>query len=511
MRNIKFILASVLASTAFAASAQDLTEAYNLSNLTVQGTARSIGFGGALGSVGGDFSSLSVNPAGLGVYRSSELSFTPSLKVNSASGDFLANTTSDNNVRLNINNFGVVFTDAPKGRRYERRQWKAVSFALGVNRVADFNHDYSYSGVNRKSSASQAFEADANMDSVNINIAGTLAYMGAVSGLLGGHFANYKTVVPFAGGITQLNNVSERGGINEYVISLGGNYQEKLLIGATLGLPYVNYTRNSDYTETVTHTNTSNPANFQSFNYNNSLNISGGGANIKLGVIYKLTNFFRIGAAFHSPTYYNLHDVMDYGISSVVNGNRYSVSTANDLPQNVFDYSFTTPLKSVLSATFILKHLGFITADYEYVDYSTMKFHYPTGYDEASGLSYAQEAASMNRNIKNMYQSANNLRLGAEIKLSRFFMVRGGVGYYGNPYKSPDVSSERMDVSAGLGFRTKTFFADFAVVNSSYKFTEQAYSQVDYSYVPSGPATTPPVATVTNNVNNIAVTMGVKF
>ncbi len=133
-----FIIGSI------SASAQDVTEAYNLSNLTVQGTARSMGFGNALGSVGGDFSSLSVNPAGLGIYRSSELSITPSLRINSAKGDYAGTTSSDNNTRASINQFAIVLTSAPKGKRYDSRNWKAVSFAFGMNRVADFNHNYTY-------------------------------------------------------------------------------------------------------------------------------------------------------------------------------------------------------------------------------------------------------------------------------------------------------------------------------------------------------------------------------
>src|ERR1017187_3397559 len=106
MRNPGFLLFPALVAISIISPAQDVREAYNLSNLTVQGTARSMGFGNALGSVGGDFSSLSVNPAGIGIYRSSEISFTPSLKINSATGDYAGTTTSDNNTRFGINNFG---------------------------------------------------------------------------------------------------------------------------------------------------------------------------------------------------------------------------------------------------------------------------------------------------------------------------------------------------------------------------------------------------------------------
>ncbi len=511
MRSKLFVWTAFGVLAAFAGQAQDINEALNLSNTTVQGTARSIGFGGALGSVGGDFSALSVNPAGIGVYRSSELSFTPSFKINSSSSDFLGVTTNDNNVRLNINNFGVVFTDAPRGKRYERRKWKAASFGLGVNRVADFNHDYTYTGVNNKSSASQAFEADANYDSLNLFSAGASANIGNAAGLLIRNYGIYNTIVPFSGGITQLNTVRERGGINEYTVSLGGNYQEKLLVGITIGIPHFSYTRNSDYSETVVPGNAANPWNFQSFNYSSKIDIQGTGANVKLGAIYKITDYLRIGAAFHSPTYYSLSDVTDYGISSNVSGILYNVSTANDFPQRVFNYTFTTPVKGVLSATLILKKFGFITADYEYVDYNTMRFRYPDGIDKSTGLSFAKEASDMNQVIKNTYQGASNFRVGAEVKVAHNFMVRGGFGYYSNPYKDAAQGSERMDISAGLGYRTGRFFADVALVSSSYQFKEQAYSQADYNYVYTGREALPPIATVRQNVANLAFSIGTKF
>src|SRR4051812_21891745 len=103
MMSPRLLLLPALFAGAVAASAQDLAEAYNLSSLNVQGTARSMGFGNALGSVGGDFSSLSVNPAGLGVYRSSEITFTPSMRLNSAATNYLSSAGADNNTHVNVN------------------------------------------------------------------------------------------------------------------------------------------------------------------------------------------------------------------------------------------------------------------------------------------------------------------------------------------------------------------------------------------------------------------------
>src|SRR5262245_46848001 len=99
LRHLFFFLPAVCVSC-FTASAQDLTEAISISNQTVQGTARSMGFGNALGSVGADFSTLSVNPAGIGIYRASELSFTPSLRANTANSLYFGTRTYDYNAHF---------------------------------------------------------------------------------------------------------------------------------------------------------------------------------------------------------------------------------------------------------------------------------------------------------------------------------------------------------------------------------------------------------------------------
>ena len=496
---------------AVSANAQDIIEAYNLSGTSVQGTARSIGFGNALGSIGGDFSSLSVNPAGIGVYRTSELSFSPSLKLNYATSTFQGKVVDDNNARINLNQFGVIFTEAPKGRRYDHRNWKAISFGIGMNRISDFNRDYNYTGINTTGSASLLFEADANRNPYDLDNAGTLRNMGIDAGLLTPHLSSYYSTVPFAGGITQANTVSERGGINEYVATLGGNYKERLMLGATIAIPVMDYHRTSDYSETVLPGNAANTYNFNTFVYHNQLNISGTGFNAKLGAILKLTNFLRIGAAFHTPTVYSIQEHTEYGISSIVDNVNHTLSTNYSLPVSSFDYSFITPYKGVLSASLVIKKLGFITADYEIVDYSTMKYIYPDGIDAGTGISFRQEQTDMNNAIKNNYQAASNIRLGAEIKLTKFLMVRGGIGYYGNPYKT-GTSAAHTNISAGIGFHTKNFFADLGVVNTSWTFREQAYSDVDYNYVATPNTGAPaPIATIQPTTNNASLTLGLKF
>ena len=511
MKKLGFLLASALITAGWSAQAQDINEAFNLSNTNVLGTARSIGFGNVLGSVGGDFSAISENPAGLGVYRSSEISITPSMKTDASSSVYQGNTVTASNTLMNINHFGMVFTNAPKGKRYERRAWKTVSFAFGMNKTADFNRDYVYSGKTTTSSFSQAFQSDANLNPGNDSTPGTLAFLGYQSYLINDSSnGKFYSAVPYAGGINQQKVAQQRGGINEYVLSLAGNYKEKILLGFAIGLPVVNYQVNTTYTESVSAGNTVNPYGFSSFTYGNSLNVTGSGINLKLGAIWKLGDNFRIGASFHSPTYYNLSENFTPYITSLVGGNTYGVSNADYPIGSHFDYSLVSPWKSILSGTFIIKSLGFITADYEYEDFSTMRYVFPTGIDALSGTTFQNEESAMNQQISSTYKAVSNFRVGGEIRLGKSFMVRAGTGYYGNPYQSSQPSVQRVDVSAGLGFHFHHFFTDLGVMHSTYKVTTQPYD-VNTAGLPAGTVATVPQATVSYALNNMAWSIGFKF
>ena len=64
--------------------AQSAIDAYRFSQPDLRGTARFMGMGGAFGALGGDLSTLSQNPAGIGVYRSNEPLQSKGLSVASA-------------------------------------------------------------------------------------------------------------------------------------------------------------------------------------------------------------------------------------------------------------------------------------------------------------------------------------------------------------------------------------------------------------------------------------------
>jgi len=164
----------------------------------------------------------------------------------------------------------------------------------------------------------------------------------------------------------------------------------------------------------------------------------------------------------------------------------------------------------ILSASYINKKVGFISADIEFVNYDAMRYIFPAGINPATGYSYKYESDQLNNSIRAQYQSVTNIRVGAELKITKFFMLRSGIGLYGNPYQGADFAAERTDISMGMGFRGKNLFADFGLINATYMVAEKPYN-IDYSTVISSAPTTIDKAYTSVSASTIAMTIGVKF
>ena len=505
-QRILLFTATLLVATGFTwyANAQDEADALRYSQLSPQGTARSIGFGGALGAIGGDFSSLSVNPAGIGVYRSSELTFTPSLKLSKTNSTYTGGPTEDNNTRFNINNLGVVFTNSASGSRYKKSKWKAVSFGFGLNRIADFSSNHVYSGYNNTSSASEFFLTDALNYPGDVENTSTRAGLGYQSYLLNEDSIGLYKVPNFKTGLDQMRTVEQRGGITDFNFSFGGNYEEKLLLGATIGIPSIRYTRNAILRESDASGNPDNDFDF--FEYTESLSIRGTGLNLKLGFIYNITPTFKAGLALHTPTVFSMTEEQSRSVTSNTENLKYYLNqgdtnptTRVDAPVNEYAYTLVTPWKAVVSTAGIIGKRGFISLDYEYVDYSSARYSF-----EAIDSYFENE---VNTGIKNMYRGASNLRIGGELRLD-LVMVRVGFGYYGNPYQNSAMGSESISGSAGVGLRFDNIFIDLGFNRTSYTMVEQPYVVI---YSNPTQVIDVPDATIKTARNNVALTFGVKF
>ena len=459
-RNIIIVLGFLLFSFNNS-KAQNELDALRYSQTFISGTTKSMSMAGAMGSVGGDFSVLSINPAGIGLYRASEFSFSTYMYSNSTSSDFLGNLYTDDVYDFKVGNIGLVLNKS-KGRE---SGWISTSFGFGYNQTNNFNQDIFMKAINNENSYLDNFVYYAN-NSVSLDP-------------LYEQLADEVTFLPFdtinneywndienAGyGQTQQREISSRGTMGEYLFSFGANYNHRLYLGVSLGINRISYDQTIIHTESDTDDLIDY---FEAFKLDEYLTTRGTGYSMKFGVIGRPLDFIRIGASFHLPSFYYMDEEFENVMTGYIDAD-YSVSSPQTAYSGLWEYQYRlrTPAKTVLSAAFTIGKLGMISMDYEFIDYRNSSF-------EASDDNFFEE----NTVIENLYSTASNLRIGGEAKLGIFYL-RGGYGYYGSPFATgePNVDSNRAVYSGGIGIRNRSFFMD---AGYSYSTNQLKY----YMYAP---------------------------
>jgi hypothetical protein len=488
----KIILLAFLAFANYTnAIAQDENEVMLFSQYQSMSTARSMALGGAMGSIGADFAAMSVNPAALGKYSKGEFAFTPTFRTSNTTSTYDDKSIADDKTKLAFDNLGIVLAN----RKNQKSGWKATNFAFGFNRVANFNRNFAYSGTNFKSSMVNQFAQAANA-------AGGLAGLENTSLLSQMAFSLYLmdtagndpkkelySFIPVNGGVKQYKNVSENGGIHEMNFSLAANNNDQLLLGASVGVPILHYSRKTNYLETDNSGNKNND--FDSWEYTETLKTNGAGINLKVGAIYMPVPYIRIGGSLHSPTYYQLTEEGNNVMSAKLENFASYIQTDTSAWKSVSEYGLSTPFKAILSGSVLMGKYGFVTADYEYLDYKSARIN-------TTEAAYNND---INTAVKKIATTANNIRLGAEFRANEF-SLRAGYAMFGSQLNASQFDASRKDLSLGAGYRGASFFTDIAWVNSKVNDRNFLY-QINGVNLPN--------AQIKNNINTIVLTIGWKF
>lgn len=456
------------------------------------GTARFTGMSGAFGALGGDFSSIAINPAGLGVYRNTELMFSPGLIYDQTSSSYLNNVTDDNKYRLGINNIGMVLSYDLED---SDTRWVNANFAVGYNKLNNFNQDILFSGNNNES-IMEYFVNNANdAGSVN-NLDGMYERL-----LYDTYLMDYDTISnEFWSQVTDekwyidstnsfnMNKqklIQTTGSAGEFTFAFGANYAHKLYVGVSIGISSIRYSEFTSHYEY--EDNESDIYDFAAMEFQENVNTSGTGFSLKLGAIYKPIESVRIGAAFHLPTFYKLEEDFYTRVNAYYDNGDYLWQKSGT---QTYKYDLTTPLRAMGSVGFQIGKIGLVDFDYEYVDYSTMKMD-----DDFN----SQGVMADNNYIKSAFEKTHNIRSGVEFRTGVIY-YRAGFAYSTSPFKegTDNKSFDRTSYSAGLGYRESNFFFDFAFQRMMSKF-----NLIDY---PDGNN-----AAIDNSTNNFILTMGVKL
>ena len=459
MKNLYIALIGVLMT--LSVSAQNEFDVLRYSTLDYYGGARFNAMGGSFGALGADMGGLSINPGGIGVYKSSDFSFTPGFHFSTTQSKTDSVKFNDDQYDFNFSHVGFVGSFPS-----ESGDWKFFNIGIGYNRTANYNSS-SFIKSNTDSSYLNTYTNDLNAGNGTLEedipydypFGANLAYQNYLVNPIFGDSTQYNQVFKDSKNITQITTYNTGGGSGEMYFSMGGNYNDKLYVGILLGIPSVRYDYERTYKETSALADTL--TDFKSFTVRDNVNTSGSGVNFKLGFILKMLPWLRIGAAFHTPTKYFLTDTYETSITSERKDRTMWTETS---PYGSFDYSVTTPYRVVTSASLVFGKYGVINADYELVDYSTGGIQEDRNF-ESSGADFITE----NRNIKNNFVVAHNLRLGTEWRLDPF-RIRGGIRHIGNSLSEEfKADNSAFIYSGGIGIKQEAYYIDLAYLVKDYQ------------------------------------------
>lgn len=497
----KFVYTIGLLLIAGGLFAQDLNDALRYSDYHLNGTARSAAMGNAFGALGGDFTSLSINPAGAAVYRSGEFTITPSIGNISTDGTYMGNVVNDSKYKMSLNNIGYV-ASIPTGSNSESGL-VGLSFGIGFNRLADFSRSMMAGASNVNNSLLNYFINNMNSDysyykdnEQNLDpYYERLAWDAYLINRDDNANEYFNDITDNGYGQSARKTTNQSGYINEYLLSFAANFNHKFYIGATLGIHDVYFKENADIYEWDANNNIPY---FNDFTFSTYLKTTGTGYNFKIGAIFKPTNSLRLGIAVHSPTFYKFSDLYDSRMQSSITylsdgaTEKYDVSPDK---AGVYDYEIQTPLRAVFSGAYVIGKKALVSVDYEVVDYSTIKLK-----NGSEGYAYYDE----NNTIQNAYRAVGNLRLGGEYRVNNFFSLRAG--YENNPSALKSAYANGNDtkystVSGGFGFNQGGFFFDAAIKHVMSKDYLKFYPDPNASEM----------AKYSNSLNNVILTLGYRF
>ncbi|MGH2642753.1 MAG: hypothetical protein ACRDE2_02300, partial [Chitinophagaceae bacterium] len=452
----------------------------------------------------------------IGLFRTNDFSITPGFKAANTQADYLSSSASDSKIDLHLQQLGLIFASDKK--RGSNSRWQNFTFGIGMNRLANFNRNVFFQGVNKNSSYSEQYLEQLINDKVtnpndaakNYPYGASLAFNTFLIDTLddaSGNMIGYQSYVPVSNGILQQNTISTRGGLNEMALAFAGNYDNRLYIGLGLGIPSIKYNRTNTYSENITQSNGN--IGFQNFSVTNTLSTTGVGINGKIGLIYSVSPMVRIGGAFYSPTAYSMHDTyttaMTTNTGNFQGTQQQSSTDLNNGYPGEYNYSLTTPWRAMGGISFIFgaspevkQQHGFLNIDYEYVNYGSARYNFNSSGSTSSDHALAN---SLNQSISSMYKGASNIRVGGELKFN-IFSVRAGFDYMGSPFSDSNIKGQQTKYSAGIGIRSNGIYVDLAYIYSNRGDQYYPYLLQDKTVNP---------ANLTYNASNIVFTFGFKL
>ena len=481
-----------------AALSQTAYDAEKFATTDLNGTARYVGMGGAMGALGGDMTTMTTNPAGTAMMSRGDISFTMSGLFGGTKG-----VLGRDRGRASIDQAGVVIPFA-----IDEGSLRNITLGINFNKNKNFFGNQDTEIANLGQVFSQTWQL-ADMANGCTGLAddqwGILPYAATEEpSILGydqiqGHYGYGAEAAHY-----QRNSY---GGQSEVDLNMGFNISNQIFLGFTLGIHDMDYHRNSMYEELGVDDNF--------FDFTSYYRTYGDGVDVKLGAIFRpiASSPFRFGVSIHTPTWYRL---TDYNGTELYYNDQYVYrEDAAD-----FKYRYRTPWKFGLSVGHTIGDYFAIGAEYELADLSSCKYNTETDFEMNNDSYFAEQ----NWFIKNNLQTQHTFKVGMEVKPADNFSIRCGYNYVSAPTKadayhtlSPTSMLTDTDytnwkttnrLTLGLGFKFKGGYFDLAYQYSTQKGDFYAFND---SYTENGMTYSLAPTEIENNRSQVMATLGFRF
>lgn len=481
----------------------------------LNGSARYVGMGGALGALGADLSVISSNPAGIGLYRKNDLGLSFGVVIPNGNGwdSNLQSSYGENLSRASFDQLGFVWSNRGDGKL------KFWNLAFNYQKKANYNQGF-FADNDNLGGLSQMDQMAAL---VNGNGTESFATANNLAGLARAPYEKDKTkdnyyLAEDATGKRYNNYDSknnaysrhQRGSLQAYDFNAAFNVNDRVYTGLTFGVENLNYREWNEYAEW---------GNDGGLNHSlyNDVEIDGYGLNLKLGLIVRPIEEspFRVGLAAETPTWYRLSNSTLFNLDK------------SDRLESYLEYTIRTPWKGRLSMGSTVGSVFAWGLEYEFANYGQTTTGYPR-WDKNdpnhSGLASEKDLA-MTNHTRQTLKGQHTLKAGVEVKPIPEFAIRAGYNYISGRYKDGatfdqyNINSKAMDyatntdymtlgdaniVTLGLGWKAKRFYVDM-----SYKFRAQ-YGDF-YAFDTTGMTGSINPVRVNLNKHQVQLGMGFKF
>lgn len=456
----KLLAIAALAVATMPAAAQETYENAKIAQEDLNGTARYVAMGGAMEALGADISTIGTNPAGIGMFRHSSVSLSLGLvsqqDAQNAVGGNKTNASFDQvgfvySYRAGKTSFVNVAVNYHKSRNFDMILSAADQLGnASLNKLtwAKGNHHYVYESKPERQPDGSVIDVP-NFDAPYI----TCSQLDDLFGY-NLNWDNGNKRWKYINADNFRFDRSHEGYIGEYDLNVSGNINNRIYLGATVGIHDVHYKHYSEYVEQMPQFLCT---------VGDRREITGTGLDFKAGVILRPieSSPFRIGLSIATPVFYELR-TSNYSFISDGTMTFNTNTIMDSYERTSYKFRLNTPWKFGVSLGHTVGSQLALGASYEYADYGSLDSRYITGeyYNDYtdSYTSRSESDRAMNDHTAKTLKGVHTLKLGAELKPIPNLALR--VGYN---YVSPMYQKE--------GFKDGTINSDGSYVSSAADYT----------------------------------------